>query len=82
MQGRDAFHFVFATTLVGEAAVGGFELAVHLVGGAGEGVFDISGFVGDDEGCATFSASFEHAAFVCGAGLLDVFAGQVNFDTS
>jgi len=83
MQGREAaFHLVFAATLVGEAAVGGFQLAVHLCGGAGEGVFDVGGFVGDDEGGVTFGAGFEHATFVFRAGLFDVFAGEVNFDSS
>lgn len=78
--GNASFHLLFAAAFVREAAVGVFELSVHFGGGTGEGILDVRGFVGDDEGLMTFGSGFEHAALVFWTGFSDVFAGQVNFD--
>ena len=65
VQAGNAFlHLLFAAALVCEAAVGGFELPVHLVGGTGEGILDVRGFVGGDEGLVSFGAGFEGVVYL------------------
>ena len=79
--GDAPFHVWFAAALVGEAAIGAFEMPVHLGGGASEGGFDIGGLVGDNERAMTFGAGFEHTAFALWAGLFGAFvAGEVYLD--
>jgi hypothetical protein len=71
-------HLFGATAFIGEAAVGVFELPMHLGGCTGEGYFDVSGLVGGDEGSKAFRAGFEDTAFIFPAGFFAVFVAQVD----
>jgi hypothetical protein len=79
---RDAsLHPLLAPTFIGQTAIGGFELAVHFGGCSREGIFDVGGFVGNDEWLMTFCAGFEDASFALWAWFFGAFvAGEVNLD--
>jgi hypothetical protein len=81
----------FAAVFVREAAEGGFEEPLHLVGGAGDCCLDVGRVVGDGKGLMVFWAGFEDTALVLDSGAsafvavlvgqMDLNAGEMRFES-